>query len=256
MKRTIKLLALIAVFAMVFSTMFACQTTTPATEAVEEPAAEAATEAPAAVEEPAATEPTTDLPRNETLYFAGQQWGAVNGWNPLSDDMNNAMCIASSAGGSRICMFETLYMYNMLEARSSRSRGRRRSGPTTDLGDVKLKPAAVERRYARHRAGRGLRSSPTSSTPTASAPATRLHRVDRAVDDATIIITPALTDDEAHQPAAGDVAPVRAYMMRRRGCRRRAATPGHHQSRTGRRRRVVRPVRKFYPTMKSRARAR
>ena len=23
-----------------------------------------------------------ELPRNETLYFAGQQWSAVNGWNP------------------------------------------------------------------------------------------------------------------------------------------------------------------------------
>lgn len=60
-------------------------------------------------------ETVTELPRNETLYFAGQQWGAINGWNPLSDDMNNAMAIATSAGGSRVPMFETLYMYNMLD---------------------------------------------------------------------------------------------------------------------------------------------
>jgi peptide/nickel transport system substrate-binding protein len=62
----------------------------------------------------AATE-TVELPRNETLYFAGQQWGSVKGWNPLSDDMNNAMGVTQSAGGSRTVMFETLYMYTMLD---------------------------------------------------------------------------------------------------------------------------------------------
>ena len=39
------------------------------------------------------------LPREETLYFAGQQWGSVVGWNPLSDDMNNAMAIAGTRRG-------------------------------------------------------------------------------------------------------------------------------------------------------------
>ncbi len=63
----------------------------------------------------ALAEQVVQLPREETLYFAGQQWGAVNGWNPLSDDMNNAMTIAQNAGGSRIPMYETLYMYNMLD---------------------------------------------------------------------------------------------------------------------------------------------
>lgn len=56
-----------------------------------------------------------ELPRDETLYFAGLQWGAINGWNALSDDMNNAMIIDQSAGGARTTMFETLYMYNMLD---------------------------------------------------------------------------------------------------------------------------------------------
>jgi peptide/nickel transport system substrate-binding protein len=55
------------------------------------------------------------LPRNKTLYYAGQQWGAIRGWNPLSDDMNNALCITQNEGGSRTLMFETLYMYNMLD---------------------------------------------------------------------------------------------------------------------------------------------
>src|SRR5512147_1328676 len=33
------------------------------------------------------------LPRNETMYFNGQQWGAVVGWNPYSNNNNNAMTI-------------------------------------------------------------------------------------------------------------------------------------------------------------------
>ena len=56
-----------------------------------------------------------DLPRNETVYFGGQQWGSVVGCNPLSSDNNNAMAIAANPRGSRTIMFETLYMYNMLD---------------------------------------------------------------------------------------------------------------------------------------------
>lgn len=63
----------------------------------------------------ALAEQVVQLPREETLYFAGQQWGPVNGWNPLSDDNNNAMAITQAGGGSRTPMFETLYMYNMLD---------------------------------------------------------------------------------------------------------------------------------------------
>jgi peptide/nickel transport system substrate-binding protein len=82
---------------------------TKAPEKVE--ATVAPTEAPVVAED---ADPN-QLPRTETLYYGGQQWGAVNGWNPLSDDMNNALAIAQSAGGSRSLMFETLYMYNMLD---------------------------------------------------------------------------------------------------------------------------------------------
>ncbi|TAH64543.1 MAG: ABC transporter substrate-binding protein, partial [Anaerolineaceae bacterium] len=57
-----------------------------------------------------------ELPRNETMYFGGQQWGAVNGWNPLGDNNNNSMALASSGSGSRTVMFETLYMYNFLDS--------------------------------------------------------------------------------------------------------------------------------------------
>lgn len=60
-------------------------------------------------------EAVTTLPRNETLYFAGQQWGTVNAWNPVGSNQNNAMAIAANAQGSRTLMFETLYMYNFMD---------------------------------------------------------------------------------------------------------------------------------------------
>lgn len=57
----------------------------------------------------------TDLPRNETLYFGGQQWGTVNSWNPVGANQNNSMGTTMSPSGSRTIMFETLYMYNLLD---------------------------------------------------------------------------------------------------------------------------------------------
>ncbi len=55
------------------------------------------------------------LPREETLYFAGQQWGTVNSYNPIGTNQNNAMAIAGNASGYRTIMFETLYMYNFMD---------------------------------------------------------------------------------------------------------------------------------------------
>ena len=55
-----------------------------------------------------------NLPRNETLYFNGQQWGSVVGWNPFSNNNNNAMTIAQQ-DNARVLMFETPYLYNMLD---------------------------------------------------------------------------------------------------------------------------------------------
>ena len=63
----------------------------------------------------AGAEEAKDLPRNETVYFGGQQWGPIVGWNPISPNMNNAMANSAAARGSRTIMFETLYMYNMLD---------------------------------------------------------------------------------------------------------------------------------------------
>ncbi len=57
------------------------------------------------------------LPRNETLYFNGQQWGPVVGWNPYSSSMNNAMAIAQQ-DNVRVIMFESPYLYNMLDGKA------------------------------------------------------------------------------------------------------------------------------------------
>ncbi|MBM4457624.1 MAG: ABC transporter substrate-binding protein [Chloroflexi bacterium] len=56
------------------------------------------------------------LPRKETLYFNGQQWGPVVGWNPYSNNNNNALAI-SQQDSARVVMFETPYLYNMLDGK-------------------------------------------------------------------------------------------------------------------------------------------
>lgn len=66
-----------------------------------------------------ATASTTDTskgstPRNETLYFAGQQWGAITDWNPMSANSNNAMAI-NQVDSARTLIYETLFMYNMMD---------------------------------------------------------------------------------------------------------------------------------------------
>ena len=56
------------------------------------------------------------LPRNETLYFNGQQWNAVGCWNPYSSSCNNAMAIGQG-DSARVTMFETPYVYDMLDGK-------------------------------------------------------------------------------------------------------------------------------------------
>ena len=64
--------------------------------------------------EKAVEEDPTALPRNETMYFNGQQWGPVVCWNPYSSSCNNAMAIGQ-ADSARVIMFESPYLYNMLD---------------------------------------------------------------------------------------------------------------------------------------------
>lgn len=61
-----------------------------------------------------ASEADGSTPRNETLYFAGQQWGAINDWNPMSANSNNAMAIQQK-DSTRTLIYETLFMYNLLD---------------------------------------------------------------------------------------------------------------------------------------------
>lgn len=53
-------------------------------------------------------------PRNETLYFNGQQWGTINNFNPMSANSNNAMAITQN-DSARVLIYETLFLYNMLD---------------------------------------------------------------------------------------------------------------------------------------------
>jgi len=120
-QRIKKLVALLAATAMAVTVLAGCATTGTTTTATAEPAAEAeaeveegTAEAEAEAEAPAeAAGDVTDLPRNETLYYGGLQWGTVNSWNPIGANQNNFV-IAAQTFGSRMAMFETLYMYDFL----------------------------------------------------------------------------------------------------------------------------------------------
>jgi peptide/nickel transport system substrate-binding protein len=87
-------------------------TAVPATDTAVPPTATAVPPTPTE----APLKPGDPLPRTETLYFNGQQWGTVVGWNPYSSNNNNAM--GTSAGDSaRVTMFETPYLYDMLDGK-------------------------------------------------------------------------------------------------------------------------------------------
>lgn len=124
-KKVFWLLSLLVVASMLLAACggAAAPAAAPAATAAEEAAA---TEAPAATEEAAAATEAAPaeaaaadpnaLPRNETLYFNGQQWGSVVGWNPYSNSNNNAMAIGQQ-DNARVVMFETPYLYNMLDGK-------------------------------------------------------------------------------------------------------------------------------------------
>lgn len=114
MKRTIFALSILVVLSLVLS---ACTPTqAPATQAPTEAVTQAPTEAPTEVVATEAPVDANSLPRNETLYFNGQQWNAVVCWNPYSSNCNNAMALAQQ-DNARVPMFETPYLYNMLDGK-------------------------------------------------------------------------------------------------------------------------------------------
>jgi peptide/nickel transport system substrate-binding protein len=113
-KKLYLLMSLLVVFSMLLA---ACASSTTVAPVEEEPAAEVpAAEVPAAEVPVDAAAVAASLPRNETLYFNGQQWNSVVGWNPYSSSMNNALAIAQQ-DNARVIMFETPYLYNMLDGK-------------------------------------------------------------------------------------------------------------------------------------------
>jgi peptide/nickel transport system substrate-binding protein len=111
MKRTSLVLSLLIALSMLLA---ACQpAATPTPAAVPATEVQVATQPPAVATEAPVADANT-LPRNETLYFNGQQWGAVVGWNPYSNSNNNALAIAQQ-DSARVIMFETPYLYDMLD---------------------------------------------------------------------------------------------------------------------------------------------
>ncbi|MGC9398362.1 MAG: ABC transporter substrate-binding protein [Anaerolineae bacterium] len=105
------LLSSLVILSLVIS---ACATPTP--EVIKETVeVEKTVEVVKTVEVPAESEAAEGtLPRKETLYYNGLQWGAVVGWNPYSNSNNNAMAISQGAN-ARVTMFETPYLFNMLD---------------------------------------------------------------------------------------------------------------------------------------------
>ena len=65
----------------------------------------------------AGAETLTELPRNETLYHGGWQYGSVVAYNPLHTNSNNSLAISANPRGSRTLVWETAYMYNSLDGK-------------------------------------------------------------------------------------------------------------------------------------------
>jgi peptide/nickel transport system substrate-binding protein len=123
MKRMMVVLSVLLAFGMILAACGTATTQAPTTAAPTEApttAAPATTEAPTAAPTAVPTAEVkagdTVLPRNETLYFNGQQWGTVVCWNPYSSNCNNAMGLAQQ-DNARVIMFETPYLYDMLDGK-------------------------------------------------------------------------------------------------------------------------------------------
>lgn len=115
-KKHNRLIALLTVSAMTMSMLAGCGKAEPAaTGTTDNESGTAATEE-ATTEVAADASGAGSTPRNETLYFNGQQWGTINDWNPLSSNSNNAMAVQQN-DNSRVLVYETLFMYNMLDGK-------------------------------------------------------------------------------------------------------------------------------------------
>lgn len=131
------------------------------------------------------------LPRNETLYFNGFQWGPVVCWNPYSPNCNNAMAIAGG-DNARVPMFETPYLYNMLDGKVY---------PLLADGDYKWNDARTELTFKLKKAAKWSDGTPLTAedvaytwathikynTPTGTANKEYIETIE-AVDPQTVVI--------------------------------------------------------------------
>ncbi|WP_277407118.1 ABC transporter substrate-binding protein [Lacrimispora xylanisolvens] len=118
-KRLNKWTALLTVGAMTMTLLSGCQKAASTNETGQTSKAEETTQTTAqttTAEEKKDSADAGSTPRNETLYFNGQQWGTINDWNPLSSNSNNAMAITQQ-DNARTIVYETLFMYNMLDGK-------------------------------------------------------------------------------------------------------------------------------------------
>jgi peptide/nickel transport system substrate-binding protein len=147
---------------------------------------------------PVVEEDPTALPREETLYFNGQQWGAVVGWNPYSNSNNNAMAIAQQ-DNARVIMFETPYLYNMLDGQVY---------PLLADGDYEWNEDRTELTFKIKEAAQWSDGTPVTAedvaytwathvkynTPTGAANIDYIEDI-QAVDDQTVVIKAKLNDE-------------------------------------------------------------
>ena len=225
MKKSFFLLALVIIASMILS---ACATPTPQVveKVVEKPVVQTQvvekvstqvvtvketvvakeTVVVAATAEPAKPVDANTLPRNETLYFNGQQWNAVVGWNPYSNSNNNAMAIAQQ-DNARVIMFETPYLYNMLDGKVY---------PLLADGDFAWNDAKTEVTFKIKPAAKWSDGTPVTAedvaytwathikynTPTGAANKDYIDTIE-AVDPQTVVIKAKLGDGrQGPQPAA------------------------------------------------------
>ncbi len=89
-----------------------------------------------------AVEVPAQLPRTETLYFGGQQWGAIASFNPFHPTNNNwAYTVHNNLGLLRTMVWESLFAYNMLDGKIYPLLGTEYSWSGQDL-TVKINPDA------------------------------------------------------------------------------------------------------------------
>jgi peptide/nickel transport system substrate-binding protein len=138
------------------------------------------------------------LPRTETLYFNGQQWSAVVGWNPYSNSNNNAMAVAQQ-DNARVIMFETPYLYNMLDGKQY---------PLLADGDYTWNDARTEITFKLNKAAKWSDGTPVTAedvaytwathikypTPTGEANKDYIETIE-AVDAETVVIKAKLDDE-------------------------------------------------------------